>query len=300
MQKTELLAPKSGSGIQTSADSVDDCQAPGALEQGVAQGTSFDDHNALPAVSHPRKLTETPVTHFYITGFGRFALIEDNPTETIVHRLRAMFEDSTVQAAWRQRLVHIADLQVLKVSATAVHEAIADMKARCIKAQQALKSSPCAGRNPVCFIHLGVDVSADGFSIERVAVNEAMFRFPDECGWQPTIPVPVVDTEPLGAQYTHDLDALSAICARTRSRLLERGLNSSPIRIGNDAGRFLCNYLFYLSAHERVLSNGEILWQTHFVHCPTTRVASLENQMETLLAFLCAIAEWNAQHDIAN
>jgi pyrrolidone-carboxylate peptidase len=266
----------------------------------VAEDESSGEDEGSTTIFRTRKPLDMPVTQFYITGFGRFALVADNPTEQIVRRLGALTRDPAVQSSWQRELFDIADLRVLEVSAAAVHKAIADMKALCIQSQRAMMSSSGRDHHSICFLHLGVDVSADGLIVEKVAVNEALFRFPDERGWQPTTPVPVVDSVPLGAQYVLDLEALKAIRERAIDGLRKRGTSSLPIRIGDDAGRFLCNYLFYVSAHERMLPNGDSLWKSYFVHFPTTRVASLEIQMDALWAILRAIAAWNAQQEMMN
>lgn len=36
-------------------------------------------------------------------------------------------------------------------------------------------------------LHLGVNSGSVRFAVERQAVNEATFRYPDELGWQPQV-----------------------------------------------------------------------------------------------------------------
>jgi pyroglutamyl-peptidase len=262
-----------------------------------AQVTNAEHENELQVVDLPRAppSLSKAVTYFYITGFGRFALMEDNPTERVVLRLREILQDPGRVQMLHERLVRIVDLRILEVSAAAAHETLAEMKTQCLQMRQKPNISSDGRNRTVCFLHLGVDASADGFLVERSAVNEALFRFPDERGWQPTTPIPIVRGAQLGARYELDGEALASLCERTESLLNEWGRTNWTVRVNDDAGRFLCNYLFYLSAFEGLAENGHHLWQTFFLHCPMETVAPLAVQVDAVLAFMVAVAQSNAQ-----
>ncbi|GAB9470598.1 hypothetical protein Gpo141_00007839 [Globisporangium polare] len=88
----------------------------------------------------------------YLTGFGQFAGVNDNPAQRLVERIAG---DGAV-----------ADSRVLEVSAAGSLEQLA----------------PCASGQSLVFLHFGVVSLASQFSLEFVGYNLADFATPDERG----------------------------------------------------------------------------------------------------------------------
>ncbi|CAL5421319.1 unnamed protein product [Camellia sinensis] len=88
-------------------------------------------------------------------------------------------------------------------------------------------------------LHFGVNNGAVKFAIERQAVNEATFCCPDEFGWQPQQrPIVHEDGETSRARET------SCPVEAILQFLKKKGFDAT---ISDDAGRFVCNYVYYHS-----------------------------------------------------
>lgn len=151
-----------------------------------------------------------------------------------------------------------------------------------------------------CRLHVGVDTTRDFFKLESRAVNVCAFRAPDEDGWWPTAeqPAPVLDSEPFGAVEDTTLDVAALLAV-----LLQPGGGGEGAACGervessSDAGRFVCNALYYASLVEcrkrRALqSESSPRGDEHalFLHIPTFAAVGLERQRVFLAALMDAVA----------
>lgn len=147
-----------------------------------------------------------------ITGFSVFPGAPVNPTERLIAALRADPSLLPVGADIR--------LEVLPVEYGIVPGALESL-----------------GRNfkPDIAIHFGLSVKATGFTLERLARNEIAANRADNSGAQPQAAC-IID----GAGHcssTLPLDAIHAALFR----------ENLPADWSDDAGGYLCNYIFYLS-----------------------------------------------------
>ena len=231
-------------------------------------------------------------TEFYVTGFGKFASVPHNPTTDLARGVQKFFGESTRAAVERERGVVLADARVLEVSAVAVRAALQDLCQQCRTRDAARGDQTPAVRS--CFLHLGVDASSPDMALERNAFNIALFRFPDERGYQPTEPVPVVEADAMYRQRSCDELALQ----RVLRHLLETPDLQMPhrirIRVSESAGQFLCNFTYYLSL-KMVQDEAHGRWQSLFLHCPPAQVISVPDQLAFVLALMRAIAQVNAE-----
>ena len=101
---------------------------------------------------------------FIVTGFGPFRGVKDNPTKTLVARIRQFVQER----------VHIESTHVFVTAADAV------------KADLEGLFACCDNRKFRVIIHLGVNYKGDRFQLESCAYNNASFRIPDEHGNQPS------------------------------------------------------------------------------------------------------------------
>ncbi|GFY91565.1 peptidase C15, pyroglutamyl peptidase I-like protein [Actinidia rufa] len=116
------------------------------------------------------------------------------------------------------------------------------------------------------------------FAIERQAANEATFRCPDELGWQPQ-QLPIIH-EDGGISRTRETSCSVEAILRF---LKKKGFD---VTVSDDAGRFVCNYVYYHSLRFAQLRGHKSL----FVHVPLFSRIDEETQMQFAAALLEAIA----------
>jgi pyroglutamyl-peptidase len=120
---------------------------------------------------------------------------------------------------------------------------------------------------------------SNNFAVERRAVNEATFRCPDELGWQPQREPIVPDDGPISfiRETTVPVrDVVSALKTRGGFDVME----------SYDAGRFVCNYVYYYSLRQAHKNGVTSL----FVHVPLFVAISEERQLQFIAALLKVLA----------
>jgi len=150
----------------------------------------------------------------------------------------------------------------------------------------------CKPTDPInVWVHFGVDSKATEFRLENRAANDASFRIPDQKGWQPQgeaivkgAPVSLCTTLPID----HLVSRLSApsspvadvkcpsdtsLVGTTKAAAAGKAV---PVRRSEDAGRFVCNWIYYQSLWRSANSTTQSL----FVHVPPHSVADLAAQQE--------------------
>eukprot|EP01124_Arcella_intermedia_P015714 TRINITY_DN2228_c0_g1_i2.p1 TRINITY_DN2228_c0_g1~~TRINITY_DN2228_c0_g1_i2.p1 ORF type:complete len:219 (-),score=60.15 TRINITY_DN2228_c0_g1_i2:93-659(-) len=129
----------------------------------------------------------------------------------------------------------------------------------------------------VVFIHFGVHGKADCFNLEKQAFNEANFSCPDEQGWTPqSHPI-----HPRNPDITHILTTTLPL-----EDILEDVGKKYPAKISFDAGRFLCNYLYYQSLHVSQINGTKSV----FIHVPPFQVIDQPTQLAFARELLITIA----------
>jgi pyroglutamyl-peptidase len=130
-------------------------------------------------------------------------------------------------------------------------------------------------------IHFGVNSGASRFALENQAVNEATFRCPDELGWKPQR-VPIV---PSDGSLSRTRETTLPVKELTKS-LRKTGYDVMP---SDDAGRFVCNYVYYHSLRFAEQQGIKSL----FVHVPLFSTVDKEVQMHFAGSLLEALASLN-------
>lgn len=166
-----------------------------------------------------------------ITGFGPFPGEPVNPTENLIKALRD-FPDIVAESG-------VVRTEILDVEYETAPARLAAIGAEFI---------------PDIAIHYGLSAGAQGFTLERLARNEIAANRPDNAGGQPGA-ARIVDR---GAAHpsTLPLDRVSEALASA----------SLPYSWSNDAGGYLCNYVFYLSRSPH--STGFSPDISGFIHVP--------------------------------
>ncbi len=154
-----------------------------------------------------------------VTGFGQFSGVVDNPSMRIVEAL----QDQEFASMLSVKCLFYN----LEVSVDACNSFIRDM--------DEIKDSF------FLFLHIGVHHSSESLRLEGVAYNTMNFRVPDQSGFQPLndcIDPSVCLGNSLGSSL-----ALGTLCAKLNNSIG----STTAVALSSDAGRFLCNYIFYKS-----------------------------------------------------
>lgn len=214
----------------------------------------------------------------HATGFGPFGCVLVNPSDLLVnsHLLTACAVGDVASCV---RLVSCSTLIVGVAAATA---AIAELWA---KAEADTTASSSAH---VLVAHLGVDVNAQTVRVERCAYNEATFRLPDAAGLQPDGEAITPSEAPRACRETSvPVDAVVAAAAS----------GGHSVAASNDAGRYLCNYAYWLSLRHAEAANASAVargdarrFHALFVHIPSTDTLALPAQAACVAAVLRACA----------
>lgn len=178
-----------------------------------------------------------------ITGFSAFPGAPENPTQVLV----SLFDQ------------HSAEL-----------EASADITAALLPTEYAYVEAEfmvLMNRvNPDIALHFGLDQQATGFTLEQTARNICNIERLDNAGAAPKSP----EIDPKGpANLPGNLPLLGI-----RRALADASL---PVEMSEDAGGYVCNYLFYRSrqlARENTLSG--------FIHVPLLNTQTDDNKLGTL------------------
>uniref|UniRef100_G3MPZ2 Pyroglutamyl-peptidase I n=1 Tax=Amblyomma maculatum TaxID=34609 RepID=G3MPZ2_AMBMU len=199
------------------------------------------------------------VVTVHVTGFKKFHGVTENPTETIVSNLKGYMQKNGMPKG-----LVLGSCSVLETAGEGALLELYDVLESAMDGQDNKSSNP--GR--VILLHLGVNSGATIFAIENQAVNEATFRCPDELGWKPQrIPIVAEDGGIIRIRET-SLPVNDIVKALAR-----KGYDAVP---SDDAGRFVCNYVYYHSL--RFAEEHEI--KSLFVHVPLFSTINEDTQMQ--------------------
>ncbi|XP_010552652.1 PREDICTED: uncharacterized protein LOC104822972 [Tarenaya hassleriana] len=201
-----------------------------------------------------------------VTGFKKFLGVVENPTERIVNNLKEYTEKRGLPEG------------VTLGSCTVLETAGEGARPQLYKLLESPVSGSVNSNQTVVWLHLGVNSGATKFAIERQAVNEAHFRCPDELGWQPQR-VPIV-SEDGGTSKIKETSCSTEVILKN---LKNRGYD---IVLSDDAGRFVCNYVYYHSLRFTEQKGHKSL----FVHVPLFSRIDENTQMQFVAALMEAIA----------
>lgn len=179
-----------------------------------------------------------------VTGFGSFPGVPANPTETLIERL----------AAAPEKLAALGDVTtaLLQVEYGSLPARLAELG---------------AAVEPDVAIHFGVSRSARGFTIEQVARNRVCTVKPDNAGFTPSLAFVREGSGDLATSLPTD----AMLAGLTREGL--------PAERSDDAGDYLCNYLFFLSRGGQASHFTPAL--SGFVHVPPFDTTTLDGETFT-------------------
>ncbi|XP_075501935.1 uncharacterized protein LOC142539998 [Primulina tabacum] len=209
----------------------------------------------------------SPIT-IHVTGFKKFHGVAENPTETIVNNLQGYLNKRVVPNG-----LIIGSCTILETAGQGAVVSLYQTLQSSVSKDNTVSSS-----SRVIWVHFGVNSGATKFALEHQAVNEATFRCPDEMGWKPQ-KVPIVPAD-------------GGVSRIRKTSLPIEDITKSLAKMGyevmtsDDAGRFVCNYVYYHSLRFADL-NGI---QSIFVHVPLFLTIDEEIQMQFAASLLEVIA----------
>lgn len=259
-----------------------------------------------------------PKVRFVLTGFGPFGTVDDNPTSRVISWLEQLVSSGNVEKLLGQD-VEILSTTVLPVAAVDVDDFVASCSAQYAKTppyqqpqeqerrqqqeqyryqqqQQQQQHEPRTDQHgdgtspehegtsrdehqPLVLLHFGVATKAAAFRLERLAANDASFRMPDARGCQPR-KQEIAPGRGLLTALRCGLP-LESIC----EQLAGQGYN---VEVSDNAGRFLCNYVYYRST-AAALAYGQ--WHSLFVHVPSFETVDEATQREFVVAVVRAVVD---------
>ncbi|XP_027159270.1 uncharacterized protein LOC113760759 isoform X1 [Coffea eugenioides] len=206
-----------------------------------------------------------PAVTIHVTGFKKFHGVAENPTETIVSNLKEY-----VKKRGLPKGVILGSCSILETAGQGAVVPLYQTLQSVISTAENESSTP--GR--VIWVHFGVNSGATKFAIENQAVNEATFRCPDEMGWKPQ-KVPII---PADGGISRARETSLPVEEITKA-LAKMGYE---VMTSDDAGRFVCNYVYYHSL--RFAEQNGI--KSLFVHVPLFFTIDEETQMQFAASLL--------------
>ncbi|GKV01508.1 hypothetical protein SLEP1_g14058 [Rubroshorea leprosula] len=210
-----------------------------------------------------------PAVTIHVTGFKKFHGVSENPTETIVCNLKEYTK--------KKGLAKGLTLGSCTVLETAGQGALSTLY-QTLQSVLSGKDSQSSSSGKTIWVHFGVNSGATRFAIEHQAVNEATFRCPDELGWKPQ-KVPII---PADGGITHIRGTTLPVEEITKA-LSKKGYD---VMTSDDAGRFVCNYVYYHSLRFAEQNGTKSL----FVHVPLFLTIDEEIQMQFAASLLEVLA----------
>ncbi|OMO86215.1 Peptidase C15, pyroglutamyl peptidase I [Corchorus capsularis] len=195
----------------------------------------------------------------HVTGFKKFHGVSENPTETIVSNLKEYTNKNGLPKG-----VILGSCSILE---TAGQGALTPLYQTLQSALNG-KESESSSSGKIIWVHFGVNSGASRFAIEHQAVNEATFRCPDEMGWKPQ-KLPII---PADGGISRVRETTLPVEEITKA-LAKKGYE---VMTSDDAGRFVCNYVYYHSLRFAEQNGTKSL----FVHVPLFLTIDEETQMK--------------------
>ncbi|KAL0793680.1 hypothetical protein Bca101_065057 [Brassica carinata] len=201
-----------------------------------------------------------------ITGFKKFHGVAENPTEKMANNLKEYLAKNTQS----KDNVVLGSCTVLETAGQGALASLYQLLQSAINTKE--PESVTSGKT--IWVHFGVNSGATKFAIEQQAVNEATFRCPDELGWKPQH-LPIVPSDgPISTVRKTTLPVEE----------ITKGLEKKGFEVitSDDAGRFVCNYVYYHSLRFAEQNKTYSL----FVHVPLFVAVDEETQMRFTASLL--------------
>ncbi|OVA20737.1 Peptidase C15 [Macleaya cordata] len=210
--------------------------------------------------------SEGPVAvKIHVTGFKKFQGVPENPTETIVSNLKDFVDRRGLPPG-----ITLGSCTVLETAG----EGALPMLYKVMESGISKPFMDSSINEQVIWVHFGVDSGLQKFDIEQQAVNEATFCCPDELDWQPQ-QFPIIPEDGGISRTRQTSCSVDAIVKYLKKKGYDVG-------ISNDAGLFVCNYVYYHSLQFAEQKGHKCL----FVHVPLFSTIDEDTQMQFAVSLL--------------
>ncbi|XP_010544141.1 PREDICTED: uncharacterized protein LOC104816848 isoform X1 [Tarenaya hassleriana] len=210
-----------------------------------------------------------PAVTIHITGFKKFHGVAENPSEKMVSNLKEYVTKNGLS-----KDIVIGSCNVLETAGQGAVDSLYQM----LQSSVNTKESESLNCGKTIWVHFGVNSGAMKFAIEQQAVNEATFCCPDEMGWKPQKQPIIPDDGQISTARRTSLPVEEITTA-----LEKKGYE---VMTSGDAGRFVCNYVYYHSL--RFAEQSKI--KSLFVHIPLFATINEETQMGFVVSLLEVLA----------
>lgn len=216
----------------------------------------------------------SPVTTVHVTGFKKFHGVAENPTEKIVRNLPSFMETKGLPKG-----LVLGSCTVLEAAGQGALGPLYELLESTVSGRECGMPS----QERVILLHFGANSGSHRFALENQAVNEATFRCPDELGWKPQR-MPIISSD---GSILHTRQTTLPVNEISKS-LQQMGYDVMP---SDDAGRFVCNYVYY---HSLKFAEKHGI-RSLFVHFPLFLAIDEEVQMQFVASLLEVLASLNIQ-----
>ncbi|KYQ94206.1 hypothetical protein DLAC_04500 [Tieghemostelium lacteum] len=196
-----------------------------------------------------------------LTGFGKFNGVDDNPSSHLINEINIHL--STYNPKDLQ--FELVNTQVLEVSGRGVTEYLKDVEDKYL-----------INLDDIILLHLGVASQSQNIALERFGWNKANFRTPDERGWSP------VDQDIQPNEKRVNIETKLPL-----KTFVDNLSKRHKVFESEDPGRFICNYLYYLSLSKTLLKKD---LHSLFVHIPPFEVIDKQSQLMFLVDLMNEIS----------
>jgi pyroglutamyl-peptidase len=257
-----------------------------------------NDEPALPSPSplQPPPPPQPPRIHLILTAFGPFGGVPDNPSMALLRELPQFLSSSS--SSWKARVQErIVETLVVETSAHGARQAIHHIQQTIhSNSRNVLSSSLSLSSSPppsppiqILCLHMGVNASAQRgeFQMETCAYNDATFRIPDEQAYRPyrepilshvewgtpiytTLLLPSTPTTTTTTTSSHPVMMVDDLIHQ-----LSQAFPAIDSRVSTNPGRFVCNYLYYLSLNQ---------WQSSPPALESTTITTNNNNNDPTMA----------------
>lgn len=224
-----------------------------------------------------------PKVSFIITGFGPFHGVNENPTTYIVNHLQSEFDKGQLEH-------QIEFTKVIETSASSAKQEVAEIIKYIQHLNVCRRSVKDLTTKHVVILHFGVNHmngKKPAFQIEQNAFNEANFRVADEEGFMPKNES-IISNNPISEKLTTDINV---------RRVIEKIGTEYDTVLSGDAGRFVCNYIYYTTLNSItnfVIEDGHesaVHLHSLFVHVPKFDSFAKEIQLSFSKRLLSSISD---------
>ena len=211
------------------------------------------------------KCLKYDMIYLYLTGFGVFGGVKENPTELLIN------EVSTNEGkSFNTQYTCVKYAKVYQVNSKNVNETFALLQN---EIEQSLRKNSEMNNILYVIINYGLSASAKEIQIETNAVN-CLHEHPHNA-------FHIKPVVPIDASYDLQHKITSKIDIPTLVQILQEIKENDNVKViqSFDAGTYLCNYLMYKSINLSYLNDNVL---ATFVHVPLREVISLEDNVALL------------------